>query len=218
MICSICGFVNEDGVSYCEKCKSDLEYKSDSQTDRADSVMPSSKDQIASEHIVPSDAIKIPEEVHPWDREVTEQTMPITLAPASSPPPDIPTAKFDEVAAPVSTTSEASSTSRTPILVAVRGEKMDKKYKLYPGPNYLGRTDDKPVDIDLDEQESPDRIWCSRQHAVIHFDNNTLSIEDLNSLNGTFVNRTRVHPGQKKELNENDVVQIGTVHLKVTFG
>ena len=52
------------------------------------------------------------------------------------------------------------------------------------------------MDIDLDDQEAADRIWSSRQHAVITFENGTLTIEDLNSLNGTFVNRTRVHPGQ----------------------
>ena len=49
------------------------------------------------------------------------------------------------------------------------------------------------------------------------FENGKLTVEDLNSLNGTFVNRTRVHPGQVRELNENDVVQVGTVHLRVTF-
>ena len=76
----------------------------------------------------------------------------------------------------------------------------------------------KPVDIDLDDQESPDRIWTSRQHAVITLDNGALAIEDLNSLNGTFVNRTRVHPGQVRELHENDVIQVGTVHMKVIAG
>jgi pSer/pThr/pTyr-binding forkhead associated (FHA) protein len=49
-------------------------------------------------------------------------------------------------------------------------------------------------------------------------ENDKLTVEDLNSLNGTFVNRTRVHPGQVRELNENDVVQVGTVHLKVVSG
>ena len=95
---------------------------------------------------------------------------------------------------------------------------MDVTYPLFAGKNYLGRTDDKPVDIDLEDQESADRIWTSRQHAVITFDNGKLTIEDLNSLNGTFVNRTRVHPGQVRELHENDVVQVGTVHMKVVCG
>src|SRR5262249_13151191 len=106
----------------------------------------------------------------------------------------------------------------SPKLVVVRGQRMDVAYPLYPGKNYLGRTDDKPVDIDLEDQETSDRIWTSRQHAVVTLESGKLTVEDLNSLNGTFVNRTRVHPGQVRELNENDVVQVGTVHLKVVFG
>jgi hypothetical protein len=113
-------------------------------------------------------------------------------------------------------TPEAGPSS--PKLVVVRGQRMDVQYPLYAGKNYLGRTDDKPVDIDLDDQEAPDRIWTSRQHAVVTFDNGKLTLEDLNSLNGTFVNRQRVHPGQVRELSENDVIQVGTVHLKVLFG
>ena len=105
-----------------------------------------------------------------------------------------------------------------PKLVVVRGQRIDVQYPLFAGKNYLGRTDDKPVDIDLDDQEAPDRIWTSRQHAVITVDEGALAIEDLNSLNGTFVNRTRVHPGQLRELHENDVIQVGTVHMKVIAG
>jgi len=65
------------------------------------------------------------------------------------------------------------------------------------------------------DQEPPERIWSSRQHALITFEDGLLAIEDLNSTNGTFVNRLRVHPGQKRPLQVNDVIQIGTVQLKV---
>jgi len=71
------------------------------------------------------------------------------------------------------------------------------------------------VDIDLEDQEPPDRVWSSRQHALITLEGGKLSIEDLNSSNGTFVNRARIYPGQKCDLNPNDVIQIGTVQLKV---
>jgi hypothetical protein len=132
---------------------------------------------------------------------------------AASPPPPLP-AKADEP----STAPYPIGPIANPKLVAVRGQRMDVQYPIYPGKNYIGRTDDKPVDIDLEDQEAQDRIWASRQHAVITFEDGKLTIEDLNSLNGTFVNRNRVHPGQLKELTVNDVVQIGTVHLKVIAG
>jgi pSer/pThr/pTyr-binding forkhead associated (FHA) protein len=71
------------------------------------------------------------------------------------------------------------------------------------------------VDIDLEDQEPPERVWCSRQHALISLEEGVLMIEDLNSANGTYVNRARIYPGQKRQLSANDVIQIGTVQMKV---
>jgi pSer/pThr/pTyr-binding forkhead associated (FHA) protein len=102
-----------------------------------------------------------------------------------------------------------------PKLVVQRGLKLNVEYPIYEGHNFIGRADEKPVDIDLDDQEPPDRVWPSRQHALITFENSELQLEDLNSANGTFVNRTRVYPGQKRALALNDVIQVGTVQLKV---
>jgi len=102
-----------------------------------------------------------------------------------------------------------------PKLVVQRGLKLNVEYPIYEGHNFIGRADEKPVDIDLDDQEPPDRVWSSRQHALITFENSEILLEDLNSANGTFVNRTRVYPGQKRPLAPNDVVQVGTVQLKV---
>jgi hypothetical protein len=102
-----------------------------------------------------------------------------------------------------------------PRLVVLRGLKMNAEYPLYEGLNFIGRADEKPVDIDLEDQEPADRVWSSRQHAVIALENGQLTIEDLNSSNGTFLNRNRIHPGQKKPLNVNDIIQIGTVQMKV---
>jgi pSer/pThr/pTyr-binding forkhead associated (FHA) protein len=97
----------------------------------------------------------------------------------------------------------------------LRGQKRNVEYPIYEGLNFIGRADEKPVDIDLEDQEPPDRVWCSRQHACISFEEGQLAVEDLNSANGTYVNRTRVYPGTKRPLNLNDIIQIGNVQLKV---
>jgi hypothetical protein len=102
-----------------------------------------------------------------------------------------------------------------PRLLVLRGQKRNVEYPLYEGLNFIGRADEKPVDIDLEDQEPPDRVWCSRQHCLITFEEGKLTIEDLNSANGTFVNRTRIYPGKSQPLNVNDVVQIGNVQLRV---
>lgn len=102
-----------------------------------------------------------------------------------------------------------------PRVVVLRGFREGVEYRIYDGKNYIGRTADKPADIDLTGQEPPDQVWSSRRHAVIVLDRGGMTIEDLNSLNGTFVNRSKIPPGQKTKLSPGDVIAIGTVQLKV---
>ena len=105
-----------------------------------------------------------------------------------------------------------------PKLVVLRGMKINAEYPIYEGRNTLGRFADKPVDIDLVSQESAEQIWCSRQHAAVLFEKGSVLIEDLNSLNGTWVNGIRIHAGQTKPLRPGDVVQVGTVQMKLVMG
>jgi hypothetical protein len=146
--------------------------------------------------------------------EITQQGVFSKVRPEGMTPPAIALANETKTASPI----EALPKESKPRLVVLRGEKVDMQYPIYSGKNYIGRSDEKPVDIDLENQEPVDRIWTSRQHAIITFDNGALTIEDLNSLNGTFVNRTRVHPGQMRTLQVNDIIQVGTVQMRVIVG
>lgn len=120
-------------------------------------------------------------------------------------------------AAPAAPAGAALPAGAQPKLIVIRGQRINVEYPVYEGLNFIGRADEKPVDIDLENQEPPERIWSSRQHAFITFENAMLTIEDLNSANGTFVNRARVYPGQKCPLNVGDVVQVGTVQMKMAI-
>jgi pSer/pThr/pTyr-binding forkhead associated (FHA) protein len=102
-----------------------------------------------------------------------------------------------------------------PKLIVMRGQKRNAEYPIFEGQNFIGRADEKPVDIDLEDQEPPDRVWSSRQHALIMFENGVLTLEDLNSSNGTFLNRNKIYPAQPQQLKVNDVIQIGNVQLKL---
>lgn len=140
----------------------------------------------------------------------------LSAAPVPAVEPGVPVAPAPVVAAPAPAVSGGPFPSTTqPRLLVLRGQKRNVEYPIYEGLNFIGRADEKPVDIDLEEQEPPDRVWCSRQHACISWENDEVLLEDLNSANGTYVNRTRVYPGQKKALSPNDVIQIGNVQLKV---
>jgi hypothetical protein len=122
------------------------------------------------------------------------------------------TARADEAPPPV-----PAPPAIRPKLVVLRGMKINTEYPLYEGRNMIGRFADKPVDIDLMTQESLEQIWCSRQHAVVMFERGMVVVEDLNSLNGTWVNGTRIAPKQPKQLKPGDVLQVGTVQMKLVI-
>jgi hypothetical protein len=105
-----------------------------------------------------------------------------------------------------------------PKLVVLRGQRVNADFPIYVGRNTVGRFADKPVDIDLSNQEAEGQVWSSRLHAAILCDKDAVMIEDLNSLNGTWINGTRIHAGQQHLLKANDVIQIGTVQLKLVVG
>jgi len=87
------------------------------------------------------------------------------------------------------------------LIVRVSG-KEPVDYDLKAGDNSIGRY--YGSDIVIDE------ISASRQHAVINYDQNsdTISIYDLDSTNGTYVNRERLT--RKQRIYDKDVVRIGS--------
>ncbi len=187
-------------------------------------------DEVEAEPIeaVPAEPVASDGPVTPWPApQPVVEAPPEPVAPpppkAPPPPPKASPAPPPAAAAPApAPKGEAASgdpvalpAGAQPRLLVVRGQKRNVEYPVYEGLNFIGRADEKPVDIDLEDQEPPDRIWCSRQHALISFEDSRLFLEDLNSANGTYLNRARVYPGQKQALKVNDVIQIGNVQLKV---
>lgn len=211
--CSFCGHQNQVGSGFCEKCKTDLTVVATVAPPIAVGEGPITDtlhyDKIPLVQSLGSDATATMDRI----RASTVVEKPVAAKPM--PKPDAEDTVATEEVLPA---LEAIPDESKPRLVVLRGERVDMKYSIYRGKNYIGRTDEKPVDIDLENQEPVDRIWTSRQHAIISFENGVLTIEDLNSLNGTFVNRTRVHPGQLRTLQVNDIIQIGTVQMRVLIG
>jgi pSer/pThr/pTyr-binding forkhead associated (FHA) protein len=56
-----------------------------------------------------------------------------------------------------------------------------------------------------------DNLAVSGEHALVHTVNNIVSIEDLNSTNGTYVNGKAV---KKQQLAHNDSIEIGKYRIK----
>jgi hypothetical protein len=175
---------------------------------------------VPAAHDIPAPPLA-PVEAPPVLTPVAPPPAPAAAAPpppAAAAPPPAPAAP--PAPAPAAPAQAAPAPARLPAdakprLFVMRGQKINQEFPIYEGHNFIGRADEKPVDIDLEDQEPPEKVWCSRQHALINFEDGVITIEDLNSANGTYVNRARIYPGQKRQLNPNDVIQIGTVHLKV---
>ena len=55
----------------------------------------------------------------------------------------------------------------------------------------------------------------SRRHARITISENVCFIEDLNSSNGTYVNKEQVAPGKPRQLQHGDEVRMGNILVRI---
>lgn len=85
-------------------------------------------------------------------------------------------------------------------------------------PVRLGRTlEDSLVDVthlDLTPYGA-DRLGVSRKHALLEIRQNRLIVTDLNSVNGTSVNRVRLQPNAPYQLMHGDILELGDLQLRI---
>ena len=140
---------------------------------------------------------------------------PTTEVPKS----DAPTGEIKPEAAPESApaTAAAAGAPFKAKLSVVRGGRKGQEFPLEDGNNLVGRWDPETgsfpeVDLDADDPEAK----ISRKHALIRIDAGKITIEDIGSLNGTYVNRQpRLSPGSPAEIKSGDEVIIGKTFLKL---
>lgn len=83
-------------------------------------------------------------------------------------------------------------------LIVVKGPQVGDIFVLNPTSNTIGRNDDNELMLD--------DVTVSRNHATIEKVENSWILRDLNSLNGTYVNRNRI---DQTELTGGEELQIG---------
>jgi FHA domain/zinc-ribbon domain len=88
------------------------------------------------------------------------------------------------------------------LVVRSGGGRTGEQFPLERTQTTIGRTPD--CDIFLDD------VTVSRRHAIVGRGGSSVTIEDLGSLNGTFLNRHRI---ERAELEHGDEVQIGKYRL-----
>lgn len=147
--------------------------------------------------------------------------LPAAAAPAVVPPESVPVDVEAEAPAPIVPPPAVRDTPASPLtakMTIVRGGTVGKEFPLQEGNNLIGRWDPDSgafpeVDLEMDDPEA--RI--SRKHALIRV-GPQITIEDIGSMNGTFVNRNRrLEPGAPVELHDGDEVIIGKTFLKVSL-
>jgi len=80
----------------------------------------------------------------------------------------------------------------------------------------LGRADVSPVEIDLTPFHAAEK-GLSRRHAILEREQKTITVRDLDSVSGIFVNGQRVRPGERCILHDGDEIRLGMLRVRVYF-
>ena len=101
------------------------------------------------------------------------------------------------------------------MLEIVRGRDVGRTFALGSGETVVGNALNGQRGLDLLDQEGNSPRRMAARHAALACSGQDLSIQDLESPGGTFVNQQRLLSGQPRKLAPGDVVQLGGVQLKV---
>jgi FHA domain len=203
--CGECGYENMDGLDYCDGCGAKLAAAAGSSAAAPATAAPE-----------PAPAAAPAEKT---DGAPAAETASAEAPAAETPKSDAPTGEIKPEAAPESapaTTAAAGAPFKAKLSV-VRGGRKGQEFPLEDGNNLIGRWDPETgsfpeVDLDADDPEAK----ISRKHALIRIDGGKITIEDIGSLNGTYVNRQpRLSPGSPAEIKSGDEVIIGKTFLKL---
>ena len=149
MHCPECGFVNDEGANYCQKCGAYL-----------------SRPEGTDEPTTMTYVVDSSGEMHPVD--------------------------LDEVV----------ERSGAALVIRAGGGRAGESFTLDEERTSIGRTPDAGVFLD--------DVTVSRNHALLVRREDGLYIDDLGSLNGTYVNRRRI---ESHALEDGDEIQIGKYKL-----
>ncbi len=100
-------------------------------------------------------------------------------------------------------------------LEVVRGRVVGHQYVLEPGETLVGNALNGARGLDLVDQEGSSPRKMAGQHAALTSTGEELAIRDLETPGGTFVNQQRLLAGQTRRLVPGDVIQLGSVQVRV---
>lgn len=233
--CSECGFENMDGLDYCDGCGAKLE--SSAAHGAGSTAAPSAVASSSPAHTAPEPA-GVNEIAAAGAAPAASEAGASAAAAAQSGVSEEPNASTPHIAAvsepaaakaptgemhagaaaPVSGAEPAAAPFKAKLSI-IRGGRRGQEFELESGNNLVGRWDPETgafpeVDLDADDPEAK----VSRKHALIRIEAGKITIEDIGSLNGTYVNRQpRLQPGSPLDLKDGDEIIIGKTFLKLSI-
>jgi len=232
--CSECGYENMDGLDYCDGCGAKLESAPAHSGDAspptpAHTGAPAAASEPASVSEVTAVETPPAATIETGAAEPASAPSGIPAEPGTSnghsaeaaepPSAKAPTGEMKaEAAAPLSTAQAPAAPFKAKLSI-IRGGRRGQEFELESGNNLVGRWDPDTgafpeVDLDADDPEAK----VSRKHALIRIDGGKITIEDIGSLNGTYVNRQpRLQPGSPLDLKSGDEIIIGKTFLKLSI-
>ncbi len=100
-------------------------------------------------------------------------------------------------------------------LEVVRGRAVGHRYALDPGETVIGNDLASARGLNLGDQEGNSPRKMAARHAALTWNNGEVTIRDLDTPGGTFINQKRLLAGQARRLENGDVIQLGGVQLRV---
>jgi hypothetical protein len=206
--CNECGYENMDGLDYCDSCGAKL--GAAGQPGVAEPAPAPRASDAPTAAIAPAAAQP---ESQAAAGTAAEQTPAADAATGAAPP--VEPAPVEPAPAPP--TGAAAPAVKAKLKLIRGGNRPGHEFPLEEGDNVVGRWDPDTgafpeVDLEADDPEAK----ISRKHALIRVDGNKITIEDIGSLNGTYVNRgTRLTVGTPQDLKNGDEIIIGKTFLRV---
>jgi FHA domain len=213
--CSECGYENMDGLDYCDGCGAKLA------ASEAPAAAPAAAPEAAHEAgPVTMEPAPAHEAAPAADANGTAVSEAVVAEPAVAPSSEAKTGEISPppAAAPVAAAAGPSASPHFKAkLSLLRGGRKGQEFPLDSGQNFIGRWDPETgsfPEVDLEQDDPEAKI--SRKHALIIVENGKITVEDIGSLNGTYVNRgNRLIPGTPLEIKAGDEVIIGKTFLKL---
>jgi pSer/pThr/pTyr-binding forkhead associated (FHA) protein len=214
--CSECGYENIDGLDYCDGCGAKLATAGTPASNVTGAAPAPAVEAAATETPPPETEMQHPEAANGTaGAAVEETTVPIETPVASQ----APTGEIKPAEPPPEPVIErpAAAAHFRAKLSLIRGGRKGQEFPLEEGKNLIGRWDPETgsfPEVDLEQDDPEAKI--SRKHAMIIIENGHITVEDIGSLNGTYVNRgNRLIPGTPQEVKTGDELIIGKTFLKL---